>query len=751
MDIKQAKQQISDTVEAYLEKDDLGLSRIDISEQRPVFLLGAPGIGKTAIVGQVAHELGIGIVSYSMTHHTRQSALGLPFIVHDEFEGYTYDASEYTMSEIVSSIYDYMKETGQRKGILFLDEINCVSETLYPSMLQFLQFKTFGRHRIPEDWVVVCAGNPPEYNKSVHEFDIVTLDRLRKITLTPDYAAWKEYASSNGVHPAILSFLELKKNCFYAVESTPEGKIFVTARGWVDLSKTITLYEHMQKEVDLNVIEQFLQMPEIAEQFAQYYKLFQKYCADYQVDQIIEGNVSDNIYERIAQAEFDESLAVLSLILDNLTSAQQNVLETQKAVERVRDILRSIKEPLIEGASLDETLGTFVRDYQRISSSNADGAIKNFEDMRLFKRVQAMLSSLYQEAQNTNKVSGQEAFDAIHYSYRGLVSDLEQQIKEEEQHLNNAFAFITNAFSTDREMLVFVTELTARKTTANFINQFGSDAYYQNNHRLMFDENSEELKARITEHLNTLDTNTNEPNSGQSTTHKHESEIDKYYHDAQFEYGFSSLCNMTLPNDMQGKRVLDLGCRRGKGAFKMSDKVGEQGRVVGIDWSEDFIKEAKERMERAWKKSGLPENNMEFHCTYPEDLLTVGIGDNSFDMVFINSVINLTYDPQQVMKEVFRVLKPGGTFVCETVLADKPRNEEVRAQAKALGNSIQSAPSREDFEQSVQDIGFTLQQYVAEMPVEPDTGFKFTHKVPTAPSDEQVTFTAQVAELVKPR
>ena len=164
MNIAEAKHQIKTTVDGYLTRDETGAYAIPLEAQRPLFLLGAPGIGKTAIVGQVASELGIGLVSYSMTHHTRQSALGLPFIVHRDYGGESFDVSEYTMSEIIASIYDYMEATGLDRGILFLDEINCVSETLYPSMLQFLQFKTFGRHRVPDGWVVVCAGNPPEYN-----------------------------------------------------------------------------------------------------------------------------------------------------------------------------------------------------------------------------------------------------------------------------------------------------------------------------------------------------------------------------------------------------------------------------------------------------------------------------------------------------------------------------------------------------------------------------------------------------------
>ncbi|MBQ2221202.1 MAG: AAA family ATPase, partial [Acidaminococcaceae bacterium] len=157
MNIKQAKEQIQNAMKAYFTKNEYGDYAIPIERQRPIFLMGPPGIGKTAIMEQVAAELGVGLVSYSMTHHTRQSALGLPFIVQKVYGG-----REYTMSEIIASVYDMMEQTGLKEGILFLDEINCVSETLAPSMLQFLQYKIFGRHRVPDGWIVVTAGNPPE-------------------------------------------------------------------------------------------------------------------------------------------------------------------------------------------------------------------------------------------------------------------------------------------------------------------------------------------------------------------------------------------------------------------------------------------------------------------------------------------------------------------------------------------------------------------------------------------------------------
>ena len=78
MNIKEAKEQIKNAMTAYFTKDQFGGYVIPIEKQRPIFLMGPPGIGKTAIMEQVASELGVGLVSYSMTHHTRQSALGLP-------------------------------------------------------------------------------------------------------------------------------------------------------------------------------------------------------------------------------------------------------------------------------------------------------------------------------------------------------------------------------------------------------------------------------------------------------------------------------------------------------------------------------------------------------------------------------------------------------------------------------------------------------------------------------------------------
>ena len=122
MNIKRAKQEIKDSIEAYLTKDNYGEYKIPSIRQRPILLMGPPGIGKTQIMEQIARECEIGLVAYTITHHTRQSAIGLPFIREKEYSGQTYSVTEYTMSEIIASVYEKIEQTGNKEGILFIDE-----------------------------------------------------------------------------------------------------------------------------------------------------------------------------------------------------------------------------------------------------------------------------------------------------------------------------------------------------------------------------------------------------------------------------------------------------------------------------------------------------------------------------------------------------------------------------------------------------------------------------------------------------
>ena len=376
MNIRQAKEYIKDSVKIYLKKDAYGEYRVPLVRQRPIFLLGAPGIGKTAIMEQIAQELGIALVSYSMTHHTRQSALGLPFIRHKEYAELETDVSEYTMSEIIASVYDVMEESGVKEGILFLDEINCVSETLAPSMLQFLQYKVFGRHQVPEGWAIVTAGNPPEYNKSVREFDVVTMDRLRVLEVEADYETWKSYARERGVHNAILNFLDLKKEYFYRIETTVKGRSYVTARGWEDLSEILYLYEEEALTVDDTLIGQYLRNERIVKEFAAYYDLYQKYKRDYRVEEILNGQIGEDVINKASQAAFDERLSLLGMLMDKVQGEIRDTMETAGMLSDLVPALKAVR------AALEKNPAADVSDVENMIEKQIQGRQKLMDSLK---------------------------------------------------------------------------------------------------------------------------------------------------------------------------------------------------------------------------------------------------------------------------------------------------------------------------------------------------------------------------------
>ncbi len=498
MNIKQAKEQIKNAMTAYFTKDEFGNYIIPIEAQRPVFLMGPPGIGKTAIMKQIAEELGVGLVSYSMTHHTRQSALGLPFIEKKIYGGKEYSVSEYTMSEIIASVYDMIEQTGLKEGILFLDEINCVSETLAPAMLQFLQYKIFGRHRVPDGWIVVTAGNPPEYNNSVREFDIVTWDRLKRVDCEPDYDIWKEFAYKAGVHAAITTYLDIKKGDFYRIETTVDGKSFVTARGWTDLSDMIKLYEKNGIKVDEKLVAQYLQNKKIAKDFSVYYDLWNKYKSDYQVDKILDGKADVGIKVRAENAKFDERLSLLGLIIDGIVTELKNVCISEDVTKELLNCLKTVKIGLSKpGAdSVSEVEKQICTIEEKISTGNKSGTLSAEKNLVL-RRTALALEDIRKKLIQEQPADGTKGFIVIKTEFDNLVKQLKKDADNAGKKLSNAFVFCEEVFREGQEMLILVTELTISYYGAHFISRYGCKEYFAHNKELLFYERQREIIGEL--------------------------------------------------------------------------------------------------------------------------------------------------------------------------------------------------------------------------------------------------------------
>ena len=499
MDIKRAKQEIKDSIEAYLAKDEFGNYLIPAIRQRPILLMGAPGIGKTQIMEQIARECKVGLVSYTITHHTRQSAVGLPFIKEKTFGQETFSVTEYTMSEIIASVYEKMEKTGLKEGILFIDEINCVSETLAPMMLQFLQGKTFGNQKVPEGWVIVTAGNPPEYNKSVREFDVVTLDRIKRIDVQPDFEVWKEYAYEQGIHPAVISYLDLRRKNFYRMENTVDGRIFATARGWEDLSRLIQVYEALGKEVDREVVYQYIQHPMIAKDFAAYLALYNKYKTDYAMEDLLLGKWTQLTIQKIRNASLDEHLSLVGLLNGKLSQLFTECYLMDSYVTKLYEYMVYYRDNLA-----DISLKAICRKVENDLESARKSELLTGNEEKALLRVNAFLEKIWLELGSLTQEE-QNLYEKVKEAFSKEADGLEEKTEAAAQTLQNVFDFMEAAFGDSQEMVAFITELNANFYSIWFIRENGSDQYYRHNKGLLFDNRQKLILGQMEELESTME------------------------------------------------------------------------------------------------------------------------------------------------------------------------------------------------------------------------------------------------------
>ena len=483
MNIQQAKEEIIRTFRAYMKRNPDGTHCIPVAKQRPLLLIGPPGIGKTAIMYEIAEETGCGLLAYSMTHHTRQSAIGLPFISHKEYDGRTYSVTEYTMSEIVASIYEYMEKTGKKQGILFLDEINCVSETLTPVMLQLLQNKTFGNVPLPEDWIIAAAGNPPEYNKSVRELDMVTLDRVKNMEITADLPTWQHYALEKGVHPAIRTYLSMYPDHFYNITDTDRGQLFVTARGWEDLSLMLLSYEEDGEPVTPEFFLEYLQHDDIARSFAVYYDLFRSFTEEIK-ENASSGQPEDafhtllrNNSQKMHSLTATECLAVAAILFHRIQIRSHAAAAEQKELDRLYELVSLIPQNCDFGIEKDRN--AFLdqkRNAVRVRASH--GLVLPEDALREEHLLTILASDAAQWLKSRQENKSAEPFKEYE---DGILSDkktaFETEVSAIRGEIEDAFALLEKAPQGGTSLLYLANDLSGDADTAAILSENAPQLY----------------------------------------------------------------------------------------------------------------------------------------------------------------------------------------------------------------------------------------------------------------------------------
>jgi SAM-dependent methyltransferase len=150
-------------------------------------------------------------------------------------------------------------------------------------------------------------------------------------------------------------------------------------------------------------------------------------------------------------------------------------------------------------------------------------------------------------------------------------------------------------------------------------------------------------------------------------------------------------CGTPIPLGIDGLTVLDLGSGSGRDCYIAAKLVGEDGRVIGVDMTDEQLSVAKEHVDEYMKTLGREESNLEFRKGYIEDLEQTGIEPDSVDIVISNCVVNLSPKKDQVLRGVYRVLKEGGEFYFSDVYADRRIAKHVQEHKVLYGECISGA------------------------------------------------------------
>jgi len=176
-------------------------------------------------------------------------------------------------------------------------------------------------------------------------------------------------------------------------------------------------------------------------------------------------------------------------------------------------------------------------------------------------------------------------------------------------------------------------------------------------------------------------------------------------------------CGLVAPEKLKGARILDLGSGSGRDCYVLAQLVGEDGYVVGVDMTDEQLDVANRHIDFHADKFGFKASNVEFRKGYLESLEDLGLEENSFDIIVSNCVINLCQDKEAVLKQAYKLLKPGGEIYFSDVYSDRRVPEELINDPILYGECLSGALYWNDFQNLAKKCGFLDPRLVEDRPL----------------------------------
>ena len=304
---------------------------------------------------------------------------------------------------------------------------------------------------------------------------------------------WKEYAGKAGIHRSIQTYLGQKEENFYKIETTVDGKRFVTARGWEDLSNILKAYERLGIGLDESIVEEYIQHSETAIDFANYLELYAKYEKMIDMQQVLEAKLGQETIAKVAEASFDEKISIVSLLLGTLDIDFRSYYLKDKATGLVFEDIKSLKKNSL--SSLSDAIK--IREDQLLKKRK--GGMIDRDDELIYDELIAMLKELNDMA--LDQSDDEAAMKSIEEGFYSMSDEVEAAIEKLNRELENAYDFADQAFGLGPEMVLFITELSAGFYSLYYLKDNGSERFYKYNSIMLKDSGREDCINSIDQKL----------------------------------------------------------------------------------------------------------------------------------------------------------------------------------------------------------------------------------------------------------
>ncbi len=197
-----------------------------IIKKLPVFIWGAPGIGKSSIVKQIAKSQNLEFIDLRLSLLDPTDLKGIPFFNADTKEG-------------VWAKPSFLPSVEGSKGILFLDEINTAPPAVQASAYQLVLDRKVGEYELPEGWSIVAAGNRENDRGVVYKMPPPLANRFVHFEMEVDFNDWKSWAYSVNIQSSIIAYLAYDKSMLFTFDASSNEKSFATPRSWEYVDKIV--------------------------------------------------------------------------------------------------------------------------------------------------------------------------------------------------------------------------------------------------------------------------------------------------------------------------------------------------------------------------------------------------------------------------------------------------------------------------------------------------------------------------------